>query len=143
LSIHRELRPANGGTLTINGPSDEVVSFAGGAGTLHLTQPSTFKGEIAGISGRGDIIDFGSLQSKPSDGFQTSSIYYSASNTTALTVTDTADKMAASVILAGNYTKSNGIEWMAKSDGNGGADVSEVSLVGVQHSQHGSDFHLT
>ena len=100
-----------------------TVTFVGPTGTLDIGQPSTFSGEIAGISGSGDVIDLGGFNSTANDQFQTSNSYNSTTNTTLLTVTDTTDHVSKSVTLVGNYTTANGISWTARSDGNGGADA--------------------
>ena len=107
-----------------------IVTFVGPTGTLDLGQPSTFSGEIAGISGSGDALDLGGFNSTANDQFQTSSSYDSTTNTTLLTVTDTTDHASKSVTLVGNYTTSNGISWTAKSDGDGGADVVDPPVSG-------------
>jgi hypothetical protein len=42
---------ADGGALELNHASSEVVSFAGGTGSLVLDQPANFNGQIAGFTG--------------------------------------------------------------------------------------------
>ena len=134
---------ADGGTLyvtnTVSGPGtvvitkdgsadftaalDQNVTFGSGGGTLILTRPSSFTGEISGISGSSDVLDLGGLNSSPTDTFTTSTSYNSATGTTLLTVTDSTQHTSASVILVGNYTAANGILWTVASDGHGGVDV--------------------
>ena len=113
----------NGGTLELNSSDAQRVTFSGAGGTLVVAQPSTFTGEIAGISGSSDVLDLRGLNSSPTDTFSTSTTYNSAAGTTLLTVTDSTEHTSASVTLEGNYTSANGITWTATSDGNGGADV--------------------
>jgi len=42
---------ASGGSLELNAPSSEVVSFAAGTGSLVLNQPESFTGQIVGFTG--------------------------------------------------------------------------------------------
>ena len=44
---------AENGTYTVTGASSDTISFDGSTGTLILDNPSTFTGEIAGITGSG------------------------------------------------------------------------------------------
>jgi FecR protein len=113
-----------GGIADFAGALSQNVTFSGD-GTLALGNPAAFSGEIAGISGSGDVLDLGGFKSQPGDQFRTSSIYNSRTNTTQLTVTDTTDHMSQSVTLVGNYASSNGVSWTATSDGKGGVNVAD------------------
>ena len=42
---------AAGGTLDISAPSDDTVTFTGGTGSLILSQPESFTGQIVGFTG--------------------------------------------------------------------------------------------
>jgi len=91
---------ANGAALELNGPSADRVSFAGSTGTLVLDQPANFEGQIAGLSGAGDVLTL-----KGFDAAHTTAdaAYDSQNNTTLLTVTDVLDHHSVSLILDGNY----------------------------------------
>jgi VCBS repeat-containing protein len=110
----------DGGNLTVDGPSSETVVFASGSGTLHLDQPSTFTGVIAGISGNGDVLDihgfhYGTTTATTAGGFDF------ATDTTTLTVHDTNGNLTETFKLVGDYSAST---WNAISDdGHGGVNI--------------------
>jgi hypothetical protein len=108
---------AVGAQLELSTATAEKVSFEGSTGTLALDQPASFQGQIAGISGTGDIINL-----KGSDAAHTSAtVAFNAINdTTVLTVIDAADHQSASLTLDGNYTS---FTFNVTADPNGGADV--------------------
>ena len=64
------------------------VTFAASTGTLILSDPSTFTGEIAGISGSGDVIDLGSLATADAATSDSPGSYNPVTDTTLLTVTE-------------------------------------------------------
>ena len=113
----------NGGVLVFGGSvaTGVTVTFTGSTGTLIIEQPSTFEGQIAGISGSGDVLDLGGFNSHNGDVFETSAVF--SNGDTMLTVTDTSDNVSEVLTLVGNYTTANDITWTAESDGNGGAKV--------------------
>jgi hypothetical protein len=91
---------ANGAALELSGPSADRVIFAGITGTLVLDQPANFEGQIAGLSGAGDVLTL-----KGFDAAHTTAdtVYNSQNETTLLTVTDVLDHHSVSLILDGNY----------------------------------------
>ena len=113
----------DGQTLTLDHVTvnDTTITFAG-SGTLAIDQPSTFYGEIAGISGSGDVLELGGFDAAhdivvASTG---SGSYNSATNTTSLIVTDETTHHSVTLNLVGDYASSN---WAATADGHGGVDV--------------------
>ena len=110
---------ASGGSLELNAPSNETVSFAGGTGSLVLNQPEGFTGQIVGFTGtapdpaHSDTIDLVGIDYNSSHFAES----YSAS-TGLLTVTD------------GNHTASlTFVDFNAtldfSSDGNGGTLITD------------------
>jgi hypothetical protein len=91
---------ANGALLELSGPSADKLIFAGITGTLVLDQPANFEGQIAGLSGAGDL-----LRLKGFDAAHTTAgtVYDSQNDTTLLTVTDVVAHHSVSLILDGNY----------------------------------------
>jgi hypothetical protein len=90
----------NGAALELNGPSADKVIFAGITGTLVLDQPTNFEGQIAGLSGAGDVLTL-----KGFDAAHTTAdtAYDPQNDTTLLTITDAVDHHSVSLILDGNY----------------------------------------
>ena len=108
---------ADHGTFTVSAPSSDTIAFATGNGTLDLTQPSTFTGEIAGITGLGNVLDIhgfavGTTATTGSGSFN------SITDTTTLTVTDSSH--TETFKLAGNLSSSG---WTVNDDGHGGVTV--------------------
>ena len=108
----------NGGTLELAATSAETVSFESSGGTLKLSTPTTFSGEIAGITGSSDVLDL--------TGYDTSTTastvggYNSGNNTTTLTVTDPGHTTL-EFTLAGNLSSST---WTVTPDNAGtGVDL--------------------
>jgi hypothetical protein len=79
---------ANGATDTVSAASSDTIVFAGSTGTLALTQPATFTGEIAGISGSRDVLDLHGFAGATTTASTGSGSFNSATDTTTLTVTD-------------------------------------------------------
>jgi hypothetical protein len=128
---------AAGASYEINSPSSESVLFAAGTGTLVLAQPATFTGEIAGISGSGDILD---LKGFGTDTTVTIGSYNAATSTTTLTVTDSFQHLSASISLFGDYSTST---FTITSDNAGGIDIADPpatnpSQVGAVQTPEGS-----
>ena len=48
----------NGGTLELGASNAETATFESGGGTLQLASPTSFSGEIAGITGSADILEY-------------------------------------------------------------------------------------
>jgi hypothetical protein len=110
----------NGGILHVSAPTNEVVTFATGSGTLDLTQPSTFTGEIAGISGTGDVLDFHGFNASTTTASTGNGSFNSTTDTTTLTVTDSSDNLTETFTLAGNLSNST---WTVTDDQHGGANI--------------------
>jgi VCBS repeat-containing protein len=111
---------ADGATDTISAPSGDTIAFASGHGTLDLAQPATFTGEIAGISGTGDVLDIHGFAGSITTAVTGTGSYDSIFNTTTLTVTDSADHQFETFKLAGDLSGSN---WTVTDDGHGGANI--------------------
>ena len=92
---------ANGAALELSGPSADRVIFGGITGTLVLDQPANFEGQIAGLSGAGDVL---TLKGFDAAHTTAAALYNSQNDTTMLTVTDAVDHHSASLILDGNYS---------------------------------------
>jgi hypothetical protein len=111
---------ADSATYTVDAPFAATVSFADGTGTLDLAQPASFTGQIAGISGTGDVIDihgfaFGTTAASTGPGS-----FNSVTDTTTLTVTDSSDHQTETFTLAGDLS---GSTWTVTNDQNGGVDI--------------------
>jgi hypothetical protein len=117
---------AHGATDTISAPSADTVAFADGTGTLDLTQPSTFTGEIAGIVGTGDVLDLNGFAAATTHASTGSGSYNATFNTTTLTVSDSADSLTETFKLAGDLSGSG---WTVTSDGHGGVNVVDPPVV--------------
>jgi hypothetical protein len=110
---------AEGGTLEFEGSvaAGQTVTFQGSDGILYLTDPAAFQGEIAGISGTGDIIDL--------SGYDTSASVSPATgpnDTTTLTITD-ANHATLTFTLAGDLS---GDTWtVAEDNAHSGIDIAD------------------
>ncbi len=91
---------ANGAVLELNTPTVDKVSFTGSTGTLVLGQPESFEGQIAGLSGAGDVL---TLKGFDASHTTADAAYNPQNDTTPLTVTDALDHHSVSLILDGNY----------------------------------------
>ena len=105
-----------GATLEINTAFSAQVTFATGNGLLKLDDPTSFTGQIAGIAGTGDVIDFAGFASN------TTTASYSAGSGN-LTVSDAAHSV--SIKLVGDYSLSS---FTVSSDGHGGVLVVDPPL---------------
>ena len=108
---------ANGGVLELTVPTADKVTFEGSTGTLVLDQPSSFQGQIAGLSDSGDVLTLRGF-----DAAQTTAdaVYNPLNDTTRLTVTDTSDHHSTFLILDGNYAST---DFSVTADQNGGIDI--------------------
>ncbi len=120
---------ADGASCTVSGPSGDTIDFVSGNGTLHLTQPSTFTGEIAGISGSGDVLDLHGFAAGTTTAVTGSGSYNSIFNTTTLTVTDLSDHQTETFTLAGDLS---GSTWTVTTDNNGGVNIVDPPASGGQ-----------
>ena len=113
---------AAGATLTIATVSFDSVTFEGSTGTLDLTAPAAFMGEIGGISGTGnaatsDVIDLAGFAS--SNTASTGS-FDAATGTTLLTVYASGNAVE-TLTLSGDYSAST---WTVSEDSsNTGIDI--------------------
>jgi hypothetical protein len=80
--------------------SGATVYFGAPTGTLYLTQPSNFSGQISGMSGS-DIIDLKGFNATYTTATPT---FNSGTDTTTLLVTDPHDSLSVSLTLDGNYS---------------------------------------
>ena len=120
---HRPRRPtpiADGATYTVSAPSGDTIAFATGNGTLDLTQPATFTGEIAGITGSGDILDIQGFSAGTTTATTGAGSFNSITDVTTLTVTDSSDHLTETFNLAGDLS---GSTWTVTSDGHGGINI--------------------
>ena len=92
---------ADGGRLAVRGHLSETVTFAGDTGTLVIKHPLTFDGQIAGISGSGDVVDLKHFNVTYTTEM---SSFNSASDTTVLTATNSANRYSLTLTLNGNYS---------------------------------------
>ena len=114
-----------GASVLINSPSAESVLFTASTGTLVLAQPTSFTGEIGGISGSGDILDvkgFGADTTATTG----SGSYDSATGTTTLTVDDPSQNLSVPIMLVGDYSNTT---FTVTNDNNGGVDIADPPTV--------------
>ena len=111
---------ADSTTHTVSAPTGDTILFATGNGTLALTQPSTFSGEIAGISGTGDVLDISGFSAATTSASTGTGSYNRTFNTTTLTVTDGSNSHVETFTLAGNLSNST---WTVTNDNNGGINI--------------------
>ena len=94
---------ADGATYTVSAPSGDTIAFATGNGTLDLTQPATFTGEIAGITGSGDMLDIQGFSAGTTTATTGAGSFNSITDVTTLTVTDSSDHLTETFNLAGDF----------------------------------------
>ena len=104
----------SGDSVSLSGGSANAVTFSGSTGTLILTSPSTFSGEIFNFTGNGSLSDSDQIDLK---GINYNSVHDSYANGV-LTVTDGTDTVK--LDFNGSYTLAN---FAFASDGNGGTIV--------------------
>jgi hypothetical protein len=97
-----------------------AVTFSSGNGTLDLDNPANFHGQIAGISGSGDVLDLNGFDATYTGAMTGNGSFNNATDTTALTITDSHDGLSAILTLAGNYS---GSTWNVTDDGHGGVNI--------------------
>ncbi len=118
----------NGGTAEFVGSSVQSLTLNAvfsGTGTLKLDNPAQFDGHISGFGTSGDTLDLAGFDAAH-DTIQVttgSGSYDSATNITALLVTDEHTGSSATLNLTGDYSTYN---WAATTDGHGGADIAPV-----------------
>ena len=111
---------ASGGVLEVNSASTENVTFESVAGTLQLDQPSVFQGQIAGLSGVGDVLDLAGIGIADT----AISVTFNAQNdTTVLATYDPQNHQMAQLTLDGDYSAAT---FNATSDGSGGINIQEA-----------------
>lgn len=106
---------ANGALLELSAPSSDKVSFVG-PGTLVLDRPASYEGQIAGFS----LADVLTLKGFDAAHTMDDAIYNQQNDTTVLTVSDTSDHHAVSLILYGRYSSTN---FNVLPHENGGVDI--------------------
>ncbi|WP_210253766.1 cadherin-like domain-containing protein [Bradyrhizobium sp. S69] len=112
---------ADGATYTVSTATGDTIAFATGSGTLDLVQHASFSGEIAGISGTGDVIEIPGFTASTTTAVTGSGSYDSTTNTTSLGVIDTAHGIQG-LTLVGDYS---GSTWTVTDDGHGGVNVAD------------------
>jgi hypothetical protein len=101
--------------------SGQTVTFTDTTGKLILDDPSHFSGQIAGITGSGDVLDIAGFNAANDTVVATTTgNYNSATNTTSLVVTDDTTNATVTLKLTGDLS---GSSWTVTGDGNGGADI--------------------
>jgi large repetitive protein len=134
---------ADGAQLELNTQTAEKVTFEGSTGTLVLDQPTSFQGQIAGLSGPGDVL---TLQGFDAAHTTVDAQYNPLNDTTLLEVTDASDHQSASLILDGNYGSTI---FKVTADPNGGVDISgspataTVAAGGTLELNHASSEQIT
>ena len=113
LVVDPDVTIASGAVASASG--SQMVLFAGSTGTLEITDPSSFTGEIAGLSGS-DVLDLAGL-----DANTTVTATYS-NGTTTLAVSDPGHT-SFSLTLIDDYSSTFGISFSVTSDGHGGVDI--------------------
>jgi hypothetical protein len=111
-----------GATLEITSgvSSGQTVDFTGTTGKLILDNPSSFSGQIAGVSGSGQVLDFHGFSAATTTAVTSAGSYDSVHNVTTLTVTDTSDSLTETFKLAGNLS---GSSWTVTDDTHGGVNI--------------------
>jgi fibronectin-binding autotransporter adhesin len=109
-----------GATLEFAGADSGSVTFNAATGTLKLDAPAQFSGQIAGISGAGNVLDLHGFAAASTTAVTGDGSYNSTSNTTSLTVTDSSDHQSETFTLAGNLS---GSAWTVSDDHNGGVNI--------------------
>ena len=106
------------GTVDLQGTDAQTVTFSGAGGTLEVVTPTSFSGEIEGITGTDDILDLKGYDASTTA--STTGGYNSTNNTTLLTITDPGHATL-HYTLAGNLSAST---WTVAPDGSGsGVDI--------------------
>ncbi len=114
-----------GASFQVGSASADTVLFTASTGTLILAQPASFTGEIAGISGSGDILDLKGLETDTTATTGSGS-YNSVNGTTTLTVTDSSQHL--SITLVGDYSDST---FTVTNDNSGGVDIADPPTTSV------------
>jgi hypothetical protein len=114
-------------SYTIGTPSSEAVSFVTDHGTLGLAQPSTFSGEITGMTGSSlQVLDLGGFDAVHDQVVASTGAgsFNSATDTTTLTVTDQATHNSVLLSLMGDLSHFN---WNITDDTHGGVNVAAAA----------------
>jgi VCBS repeat-containing protein len=114
---------ASGGVLELNTPSSEKITFAGALGSLLLDHPASFHGQIAGISGTGDVLDLGGFDAAYTT---TNAVFNPQNGTTILTVSDSQNHQSVALTSEGNYST---VAFNVTGDGHGGSDIVDSPVV--------------
>jgi large repetitive protein len=119
----------DGAVLELGAPSTDKITFSDSTGTLVLDQPASFQGQIAGISGLGDIIN---LKGFDANHTTATAKFNPINDTTVLSVTDASDHQSASLTLDGNYAS---FVFRVTADANSGADVAGTMPAAIADKQ--------
>ena len=118
------------GVTDLSAASSDMVLFDTGTGTLDFTTLASatgFTGEIAGISGSGDVLDLAGFNRRYDDSYRR---LFNANDTTTLTVVDSCRPRYRVLHLIGNYSTSGGVSWNVASDGGTGTDIYDPPTTG-------------
>jgi VCBS repeat-containing protein len=107
----------SGAVLELNASTSENISFAGSAGTLMLDQPSSFHGQIAGLSGPSDVLDLAGLGVIDTT---LSATFNPQNDTTVVAISNFQDHQSVELTLDGNYSSTS---LNATIDGAGGIEI--------------------
>ncbi len=105
-------------TIEFAGADSGLVTYDAPTGTFRLDDPAHFTGEIAGITGTGDVLDLHGFAAGTTTA-TTGNNSYDGTFTT-LTVHDSSDNVTETFKLVGDYSHST---WNASDDHNGGANI--------------------
>jgi hypothetical protein len=122
----------DGGNIEFAAASDAIVQFSGSSGgTLVLDDPIHFTGQIAGISGIGDVLDLKGFDAvhDPVVALTGAGSYDSGTDTTSLLVKDQTTDQSVTLKLAGDYSAST---WTVADDGHGGVNIADPPASGAQ-----------
>jgi VCBS repeat-containing protein len=109
-----------GGTLQLDHADAHNVTFAGPSGELILLDPAHFTGQIAGITGSGEVLDLRGFAAATTTASTGAGSYNHTTNITTLTVTDSSDHRTETFKLTGDLS---GSAWTVSNDHNGGANI--------------------
>ena len=111
---------ANGAVLELTAPTADKVIFSGSTGSLTIDQPSGFDGQIAGISGPGDVLHLKTFDTAHTSA---SAAFNPLNDTTELTVSDSSNHHSVALTLDGNYSS---FTFQVAADPNGGVDITTL-----------------
>jgi hypothetical protein len=108
-----------GATLQLDHADALNVAFAG-SGKLILLDPAHFTGQIAGITGSGDVLDLDGFSATTTTAKTGNGSYDSSTNITTLTVKDSPHHLTETFKLTGDLSNSS---WTVTDDHNGGVSI--------------------